>query len=583
MTKIGNKLSSVVFIILSLLLTSHLNAQNVTVEATLSETNIFAGEGVTLQIAVSGSAVGTLERPTLPDIPGLRWLPNRTSQSSNYTYVNNRPSVTISYGFQLIAEDIGSHRIPPIKITVAGKTYTTKPIPFKILDPKTIDSGKAERSPDIYVRLEPNVTKPVVGQQVIASIVLYFKTGIEVNSYQASPGWKAEGFWKEELEMQRQARSTSTLINGVRYQRAKLLNYAIFPTKAGTLTLSPFTITVRMRQSRNGIRDPFSLSFGQENKELKTLPVVLEVQNLPEAGDTEVIGAVGNFKISRKISTKKALVGESIEIETTISGTGNVPLLNKPSYEFPEALEQYNPQESTQIRRDNSQISGSKTFTDIVIARNEGTFKIPEKKIAIYNPSKKAFEYTTLPELTFSATPDPKAVNSNLTETRLDIRPSTGLAQWKAIDQSYLIEKSTVWAWLILPFVLLLGAYGVKNYTDRMNTDTGFARSQKARQKALNTLQEASSTTDIKHGYHLIQQALSLFIADKCNLPEAGLSAYRLIEEVQSKAPEMPVDDLKKLFDKCETIAYAPNVTQDSLTNDIELSKEFIKKLGKFL
>ncbi len=583
MTKIGNRLSSVVVIFLSLLLTSTLNAQDVTVEASLSETNIFAGEGVTLQIAISGKSVGTLDRPTLPDIPGLRWLPNRTSQSSNYTYINNRPSVTISYGFQLIAQDVGNHRIPPISITIEGKTYTTKSIPFKVLDPKTIDTGKAERSPDIYVRLEPNVTKPVVGQQVVTTIVLYFKTGIEVNSYQASPGWKAEGFWKEELEMQRQARSNSTLINGVRYQRAQLLNYALFPTKTGTLTLSPFTITVRMRQSRSGVRDPFSLSFGQENKELKTLPITLEVQSLPDAGDVEVIGAVGNFKINRKISTTKAMVGESIEIETTISGSGNVPLLNKPNYEFPEALEKYNPQESSKIERGNNQISGSKTFTDIVIARNEGTFNIPEKKIAFYNPNKKAFDFTTLPALNFSATPDPKAFNSNLTETRLDIKPSTGLAQWKVLDNSFLIEKTSVWPLLLLPFIILLGAFGVKKYTDRMNTDAGFARSQKAKQKALNTLQEASTTSDIKHGYHLIQQALSLFIADKCNLPEAGLSASRLIQEVQAKSPEMPIDDLRKLFGKCETIAYAPNVSQDTLTSDIELSKELIKKMGKNL
>tara|TARA_R110002096_G_scaffold303080_3_gene498027 strand:- start:930 stop:2681 length:1752 start_codon:yes stop_codon:yes gene_type:complete len=583
MTKIGNRLGSVVFIFLSLLLTSTLNAQDVTVEATLSETNIFAGEGVTLQIAISGTSVGTLDRPTLPEIPGLRWLPNRTSQSSNYTYLNNRPSVTISYGFQLIAEDVGSHKIPPIGITIEGKTYVTKPISFKVLDPKTIDTGKAERSPDIYVRLETNVTKPVVGQQVVATIVLYFKTGIEVNSYQASPGWKAEGFWKEELEMQRQARSNSTLINGVRYQRAQLLNYALFPTKTGTLTLSPFTITVRMRQSRNGVRDPFSLSFGQENKELKTLPITLEVQNLPNAGDVEVIGAVGNFKINRKISTTKAMVGESIEVETTISGTGNVPLLNKPNYEFPEALEKYNPQESSKIERGNNQISGSKTFTDIVIARNEGTFEIPEKKIAIYNPIRKAFDYTTLPSLNFSATPDPKAFNSNLTETRLDIKPSIGLAQWKTLDNEFLIDRTTLWSWLLLPFVVLLSAFGFKKYRDRMDTDSGFARSQKAKQKALSTLQDASATTDIKHGYHLIQQALSLYIADRLNLPEAGLSANRLIQEVQTTSPEMHIDDLRNLFEKCETIAYAPNVSQDSLTNDIELSKELIKKMGKYL
>lgn len=547
MIKIGDKLRSFSFIIFALWLGlgATVQAQDIDVKATLSETNIIAGESVTLQIEVIGNEIGTFDRPSLPDIPGLRWLPNRTSQSTSYTYANNRTSVVISYGFQLIAEDVGSFKIPPIAVEIGGKTYNTKSISFKVLDPKTIDSSNAESSPDIYVRIEPNVTNPVVGQQVIASVVLYFKAGIEVNSYQALSGWKAEGFWKEELEMQRQARSTSSIINGVRYQRAELLNYAIFPTKAGELTLSPFPISVRIRQNRSGFRDPFSFGLGQENKELRTLPVTINVQKLPEAKNADLIGAVGDFKITRSISTSKAFLGESIEIETIVSGTGNVPLINKPKYTFPSALEEYNPQEKTQINRANNIISGTKTFSDIIIARNEGEFVIPEKKIAVYDPNKKSFKYTTLPALRFTAIADPKAtIGSQLIETRLSIKPKIGLAQWIPTSTNYLLHNRSLFIWLALPFVFLLGAFGYKQYSDKMANDTGFSRSQKARQKSFNTLQEASATADIKLGYHLIQVALSQFIADKCNLPEAGLSNARLVQEIKAKATSADVTEL---------------------------------------
>src|SRR5690554_4399574 len=116
MIKIGDKLRVVSFIvfILWLGLGAFVQAQDVDVKATLTETNIFAGEGVIFNIEVIGSQFGSFDRPNLPDIPGLRWLPNRTSQSTNYTYANNRTSVVISYGFQLIAEDVGSFKIPPI-------------------------------------------------------------------------------------------------------------------------------------------------------------------------------------------------------------------------------------------------------------------------------------------------------------------------------------------------------------------------------------------------------------------------------------------------------------------------------------
>ena len=38
---------------------------------------------------------------------------------------------------------------------------------------------------------------------------------------------------------------------------------------------------------------------------------------------------------------------------------------------------------------------------------------------------------------------------------------------------------------LFLPVVSLIGAYWFKSYRDRMNNDTAFARSQKAKEQAL--------------------------------------------------------------------------------------------------
>ncbi len=558
-------------------------AQDVTVEATLTETNIFEGESIQLDIAVTGSSLSSLERPQIPDIPGLRFLPNQTFTGSNYSYKNGKPSLTQTFGFRFIAQKPGNYSVPPVKISVNNKEYTTKAISFKVLDPKTIDKGNAERVPDIYVRLEPTISNPVVGQQVIIDVVLYFKNDIEVSNYQTVPGWKAEGFWKEELNNPAQARSTSTIINGTRFKRARLLQYALFPTKAGKLTLSPYNLSVRIRNGRNN-RSVFSFGFNQENKELQSLPVTINVNRLPEAQNAEYFGAVGNFTIKRSIKPESAYVGESVEIITEISGSGNVPLLNKPEYEFPESLELYNPQENTTITRNNRQIAGNRVFTDIVIARNSGTYTIPEKRVAIYNPAKNTFDYSTLPSIVFKADLDPNAVVTSLEDMRLDIDPVIGLANWKTIQKESLSSKKSIWVMILVPFLLFIGAYGYKNYYDKLNNDSGFARSNKAKQKAHSTLDEAQRALDIKEGYHLVQKAVSQFITDKLNLPEAGVSSGKLVKEVDQKSPGSSLtSELKLILDKCETIAFAPNVTQKGLENDISRAKELIKELGKIL
>lgn len=580
MIKIG-KLSqffAILLVSLACFFTSH--AQDVEVNAVLSETNIFSGEQVTLDVTVNGTSMGSVQQPELPEIEGLRWLSGRTSRGTQYTLINGRPSVTYTFGFSLIAQSPGNYTVPPITIPVEGETYNTSPIDFKVLSPSAIESGEAQRAPDIYVRLEPDVRSPVVGQQVIADIVLYFKNGVEVSSYQPTPGWKAEGFWKEELEYPQRAQTTSTIINGVRYQRARLIQYALFPTKPGELTLSPFEISVSVR-SRRGASDPFGFGLNQERMNLESIPVTIEVQPLPELENADFIGAVGNFEISRSISKRDALVGESIEIITQINGTGNVPLVNKPEYELPASLEKYNPQENSSIQRTDRQISGTRTFTDIVIARNSGTYTIPQKRVAYFDPNRNEYVIERLPELSFNVERDPNAVSVAEEDLRFNVKPITGLAQWTTASAQPLYQKTWVWIMIFFPIILTIGAFGYKRYRDRMNTDMAFARSRTAYDKAQKTLSEAEQSSDIKIGYHLIEKALIQFITDKLNLPPAGLSHSDIIKEINKFSDSEITSELKRLLTKCETIAYAPNTTQEGLVSDIKKTKTLIKEIGK--
>ncbi|MDZ7683551.1 MAG: BatD family protein [Fodinibius sp.] len=116
------------------------------------------------------------------------------------------------------------------------------------------------------------------------------------------------------------------------------------------------------------------------------IPFSVDAQPLPEATNSDYLGAVGDFTISREISTTGATVGESIEITTRFNGTGNVPLISKPKYQLPDGLEIYEPQENSNINRANQKISGNKSFTDVIIARSPGNYTIPKKRFRILIP-----------------------------------------------------------------------------------------------------------------------------------------------------------------------------------------------------
>ena len=560
------------------------------VEATVSETSLFTGERLQLNVTISGD-FSDVERPTLPDFNGLQLLSSNPSTSRNISYSNGVTHSSYTYSYPLSAHEPGNFTIPAVSIKVDGTNYTTKPIKIKVIDRNQAAGKNSDSQPDIFLRMNISNPQPVQGEQLLANVVLYFKEGLEVSSYQPIPGWKAEGFWKEELDSGERPQVQSTIINGVRFRSARLLQFALFPTKSGKLTISPYEVRASVR-SASQRDDPFSSFFGgfgnnRRQVELQTDPVSVNVNSLPDIKNANYIGAVGSFRITRDINAQEPLVGESIEIETKISGTGNITLLNKPEYKFPDGLEVYEPQENTQINRTNQRISGIKTFTDIVIARTPGTFTIPADTLAYFDPSADKYVTKTLPSKTFTVSRNPNAEANGNQPQRLSLQPITGLATWVTPGQTELWNLWWFWAGLLIPLILFGGAYWEKTYRDRMQSDTAFARSQKATDLANDRLQQALNHSEngrVKEAYNALQKALTGFISDRLGLPEAGLS----IEQYVAALEEHDVNDelvknVRMLLNKCATINYAPEASHDYLKSHVGLAQSIIDKLKKEL
>lgn len=594
MKKTGNPFCKVIFIfLLSVLFVNTGRAQSgVSVEASLSESNVYTGERITLSIEVSGN-FNNVSRPQLPEFKNFRLLSNTPSTSRSYRYINGQSSVSYTYSYHLIAQKKGEFQVPPITISIDGETYTTDPIRVKIIDRNESATSSESERPDIFLQLEVSDNKPVTGQQIIADVILFFRDGLEINSYQPVPGWKAEGFWKEELENTERPQATSVIIDGVRYRKARLLQFSLFPTKAGELEISPYEIIVAVRSARSS-SDPFSSFFSgfgsnQRELELSSAPLTIDVQPLPNTNNSYYLGAVGNFEITRAISRNQALVGESIEIDTKIRGTGNIPLISKPNYELPEGLEIYEPQENEQLNRRNSKISGSKTFTDVIIARSPGNYSIPEKTVSYYNPSRNDYITTTLPALNFSVDENLDAVATSENPGQLPVSPVTGLASWVSISPEPVSLLSLWWFWagIILPILLFGVAYRQKSFISKMQTDIAFARSVQASEKAEKRLNEAIDRSEqghIKQAYGLLQKAITGFISDRLNMPEAGLSNQEYVDALKEKGIEKNlVKNVRMLLDKCASISYAPNTTHEYLKSHVGLAKSTLEKLQKVL
>jgi hypothetical protein len=148
-------------------------------------------------------------------------------------------------------------------------------------------------------------------------------------------------------------------------------------------------------------QDPFSdpfftLPFGglmeQQEINVKSDPVSLEVKALPAGAPPTFSGAVGSFSMTAEANPKRLQVGDPITIKAAISGRGNFDRMNAPELSDERGWHKYPP--SSNFKQDDDVgISGTKSF-ELVVSPNEKLTSIPPLAFSYFDPVKE--KYITL-------------------------------------------------------------------------------------------------------------------------------------------------------------------------------------------
>ncbi|MEX2397696.1 MAG: BatD family protein, partial [Balneolales bacterium] len=429
MKKIGNGMRSYGLLLLFLSIAVSLSAQdeNVQVETTLSESQVYEGERVSLGIVIKSNDSQNITRPDMPQVDGFRYASSYPSTSTSYSMMNGVSAMNYSFTWQLIATHEGVHQVPPVSVVINGETYETEPVTITVLNAQQRPDQQAmDQQPDVFLEMEVSDQSPVRGQQLIADLVIYFKREMDLSSYQVSQGWVTEGFWQEDLNENHSARAENVMVNGTRYRRAVLRKHALFPTRQGELKLQPYKIQANIRQNTRGgnTRDFFGgFRSSTRTMNLESDELTINVQDLPDAPNGLFINAVGDLNVSRSLSEQQIKLGESVEIVTEIAGNGNISLVTRPAYNFSSDFDVYRPQETTDLDTRSGRVSGKKVFRDVIIARRVGSYDIPETEVAIYDDVQRRYETVTLPGMSIDVIRDPNAQIGFVHDGRFNITP----------------------------------------------------------------------------------------------------------------------------------------------------------------
>ena len=382
--------------------------------------------GERFQVVFSANADG--RNFTAPSFEGFTVVGGPfTSTSSSVQMVNGSVTrtTTNSYTFALQAYKEGTFRVGSASLNVKGTKITSEPFDIKVVpddgshaapsgggaasgqsqaqqntnDPQV--SGK-----DLFLRVVPSKKSAYVGEQVVLTYKLYTKVPVSSLSVVNAPSYA--GFWTKDISDNTGGtlRQSSEYINGIEYTSAEIQKVVVAPQRAGKLTLDPMVIEciaqIRRENNRQRSMDPFEEFFNDPffnrnitnvKKELTSNSFVLEVKSLPEANKpASFAGAVGNYNFKSDIDMTELKTNEAFTLTYTVSGTGNIELLQMPEPVFPPDFEVYDPKISTSTDVTANGLSGTKKAEYLVIPRRAGSFTVPAVEFSFFSPSNGAYQ-----------------------------------------------------------------------------------------------------------------------------------------------------------------------------------------------
>ncbi len=574
--------------------------------------------GETFNLIYSVNAAGTnFQGPKLQAFSILSG-PN-TSSSSSIQIINGqtRSSVEYSFTYYLQAQKEGTFEIPPARIMVNGKQYSSNALSLKVVKGSAGSQGQSAQgqsrgsggqsgysASDVLIKAFVSNASPVQGEVVVVSYKLYDR--INVYSMDGEP--KFPGFWSKKLDPKSYAAATQQVVNGMTYRVREIFKTVLVPMKSGPMTIEPWKAVCQAevtRRRQNVTGDPFFDDFfNSMQKEAIKIDVAsnalsINVKPLPsESRPADFNGAVGTFSFQADLDKTRAKTNDAINLKLLVKGRGNLELIDKPEINFPPDFEVYDPKVVSNIQVSESGMSGSQVFEYLIIPRKAGTFSIKPISFSYYDLDKRKYitlssdAYTievekgdgdnTSSVTTYSGAnkEDIKYIGSDIRhihEGAIDLKPAG----------SVFFGSVFFWALYFLPLVfLMVFALIWRKVAVRRSNDVLMKnlRATRIAKKRLNRAEQYRRAGKQDEFYIEISQAVWGYLSDKFSIPMAELSK----DSVQGALLEKNVDDALisrfiELLQNTEFARFAPGEKSDNMERIYQDALETISKMEREL
>ena len=548
----------------------------------------------------------------------LVWGPQR-GESTSIRVINGKRSKSsqFTYTYILAPKKTGKFELPSATAKMKGETITSVQAAVEVLASDSsasaqsgASSGNTQQtkpsgtisSKDLFLKFTVSRTSAVVGQPLTAELKLY--QNVDIAGFEGAKFPAFNGFWSQETAAPNNINFQREEVDGRLYNSALLRRYVLIPQQVGNLVIDPAElvclVNVRRPSHGNSIFD----SFFDDNtmtvrKRVPTPAVHVHVNPLPSGAPATFGGGVGSFRISASLSKDQLKMHEATSLTVTVSGRGNVSLLEAPKVNFPADMDVYDTKTTENTDKTTGGTSGSKVFEYPFIPRSHGEFTIAPIEYSYYDVNAGKYETISTGPITFNVEKgDVAETQASTSQLVMPARKSVknlgeDIRFIRTRQPSYKFRTvffvDSLWYWVTAALILLVAGllwYLMKGMEAR-RADVVGNKNRKATKMALGRLKMAAGYLQknlYSAFYEELHKALLGFASDKMNIGAEDLSK----ENIAAMLKEAGVaEDLSAQFvallDACEFARYSPDGGNEAMNTHYNEAVKVISSIDSVM
>ena len=554
----------------------------------------------------------------------LVWGPQKGS-SSSIQIINGKRSSShqTTFTYILIPKATGTFQLPAATALLSGDRISSTQASIQVVSDgasssqssgknggkssgggQTSSTGSGEiSSNDLFMRLSLSRTEVVIGEPITATLKIYQRANVVGFENAKFPTFN--GFWSQETYVPNNIEFKRESLDDKIYNTAVLRTYVLIPQQSGAITIDPAELVclVNIRTAPSTSNSLFDSFFQDEyrtiRKRVTTPAVKVKVNPLPAGQPASFGGGVGNFGISARLTTDNLKTHDAASLVITVSGRGNVALLEEPKVNFPPDFEVYDTKTTENTDKSNGGTSGSKSFEYPFIPRSHGDFTIEPVEYSYYDVN--AGKYVTLrteplhvkvakgkggdstPVTTVNSGVERKDVKSLADDIRFIFTGKPGLSG----SGSFFVGSVFFWILLALMILGATSVYLAFRKVAAMRADVAGTKNRRATKMAQKRLKLAGEYLDknlYAAFYEELHKALIGFVSDKLNMDMSEISKDNIASALtEGGVSEEQTKAFTDLLDACEFARYSPDGGNEAMRSHYDAALKVISSIDSGL